>query len=165
MSKGSLVVNSSQGGGSKDTWVLAPDRLRAVRSRCRRSRRAIMIADTRPLLSRVADSVYWMARYIERAENVARFIDVESQPACSTCRVDGQSVAAHHRYHRRPRESFAKRYGEATPAERGSVSGVRCRQYRIRSISCLRGGPRECALACARPSPRKCGSRSTACTC
>ena len=29
-----------------------------------------------PLLSRVADSVYWLARYIERAENVARFIDV-----------------------------------------------------------------------------------------
>src|SRR5687767_10064616 len=30
----------------------------------------------RTLLSRVADSVYWMARYIERAENVARFIGV-----------------------------------------------------------------------------------------
>jgi len=29
-----------------------------------------------PLLSRVADSVYWMGRYIERAENVARFIGV-----------------------------------------------------------------------------------------
>ncbi len=29
-----------------------------------------------PLLSRVADAVYWMARYIERAENVARFIGV-----------------------------------------------------------------------------------------
>ena len=28
------------------------------------------------MLSRVADSVYWMSRYIERAENVARFIDV-----------------------------------------------------------------------------------------
>jgi uncharacterized alpha-E superfamily protein len=28
------------------------------------------------LLSRVADSVYWMGRYIERAENVARFLDV-----------------------------------------------------------------------------------------
>src|SRR5262245_1745027 len=27
------------------------------------------------MLSRVADSVFWMARYIERAENVARFID------------------------------------------------------------------------------------------
>jgi uncharacterized alpha-E superfamily protein len=31
---------------------------------------------TNPLLSRVADAVYWMARYIERAENVSRFIEV-----------------------------------------------------------------------------------------
>jgi uncharacterized alpha-E superfamily protein len=28
------------------------------------------------MLSRVADSIYWLHRYIERAENVARFIDV-----------------------------------------------------------------------------------------
>lgn len=28
------------------------------------------------MLSRLADSFYWMSRYIERAENVARFIDV-----------------------------------------------------------------------------------------
>lgn len=28
------------------------------------------------MLSRVAQSIYWMSRYIERAENVARFIDV-----------------------------------------------------------------------------------------
>lgn len=28
------------------------------------------------MLSRVADSVYWLSRYVERAENVARFIDV-----------------------------------------------------------------------------------------
>ncbi|MFP3975310.1 MAG: alpha-E domain-containing protein [Chloroflexota bacterium] len=28
------------------------------------------------MLSRVADSVYWLSRYIERAENIARFIDV-----------------------------------------------------------------------------------------
>ena len=28
------------------------------------------------MLSRVADSMFWMSRYIERAENVARFIDV-----------------------------------------------------------------------------------------
>jgi len=31
------------------------------------------------MLSRVADSIYWMSRYIERAENVARFIDVNLQ--------------------------------------------------------------------------------------
>lgn len=28
------------------------------------------------MLSRVAESIYWMSRYVERAENVARFIDV-----------------------------------------------------------------------------------------
>src|SRR5262249_8624816 len=32
-----------------------------------------------PMLSHVADSLYWMSRYIERAENVARFIDVNLQ--------------------------------------------------------------------------------------
>ena len=31
------------------------------------------------LLSRVASSIYWMSRYIERAENIARFIDVNLQ--------------------------------------------------------------------------------------
>jgi uncharacterized alpha-E superfamily protein len=31
------------------------------------------------LLSRVADSVYWMARYIERAENTARMLDINYQ--------------------------------------------------------------------------------------
>lgn len=37
-----------------------------------------MIANhqTKPLLSRVANAVYWLGRYIERAENVARFLDV-----------------------------------------------------------------------------------------
>jgi uncharacterized alpha-E superfamily protein len=30
------------------------------------------------MLSRVADSMYWMSRYIERAENIARFIDVNA---------------------------------------------------------------------------------------
>ena len=31
---------------------------------------------SKPLLSRVAESVYWLGRYTERAENVARFLDV-----------------------------------------------------------------------------------------
>ena len=31
------------------------------------------------MLSRVADSIYWLNRYIERAENTARFIDVNLQ--------------------------------------------------------------------------------------
>ena len=72
--KGSLVVNSSQGGGSKDTWVVVPDgRGRKRRGRWQRKRHAGRNA---VMLSRVADSIFWMSRYIERAENVARFIDV-----------------------------------------------------------------------------------------
>ena len=31
------------------------------------------------MLSRVADSLYWMSRYIERAENLARLLDVNAQ--------------------------------------------------------------------------------------
>ena len=31
------------------------------------------------MLSRVANSIYWAARYLERAENTARFIDVDLQ--------------------------------------------------------------------------------------
>jgi uncharacterized alpha-E superfamily protein len=72
-----------------------------------------MINDTKPLLSRVADSMYWMARYIERAENVARVIEVnlhlqldlpldpvnQWQPLIDT---SGDA------------ESFQERYGSAT---------------------------------------------------
>jgi uncharacterized alpha-E superfamily protein len=34
------------------------------------------MSNERPLLSRAADAVYWMARYVERAENIARAIEV-----------------------------------------------------------------------------------------
>lgn len=35
--------------------------------------------NSNPLLSRVADSLYWIGRYIERADNVARFVEVNLQ--------------------------------------------------------------------------------------
>ena len=31
------------------------------------------------MLSRVVDSLYWMSRYVERAENIARILDVNLQ--------------------------------------------------------------------------------------
>ena len=31
------------------------------------------------MLSRTADSLFWMSRYIERAENTARLLDVQRQ--------------------------------------------------------------------------------------
>jgi len=42
------------------------------------------------MLSRVADSIYWMSRYVERAENVARFIDVNLQLMLDAPSGEGQ---------------------------------------------------------------------------
>jgi uncharacterized alpha-E superfamily protein len=40
------------------------------------------------MLSRAADNLYWMSRYIERAENIARFIDVNSNLALQPQEMD-----------------------------------------------------------------------------
>ena len=65
------------------------------------------------MLSRVADSIYWMSRCVERAENVARFIDVNLNLMLDTPDGAGQqwqplvNTTGDH-------EDFSKRYGEAT---------------------------------------------------
>jgi uncharacterized alpha-E superfamily protein len=65
------------------------------------------------MLSRVADSIYWMSRYVERAENVARFIEVNLQLMLDAASGEGQqweplvNTTGDH-------ESFKKRCGEAT---------------------------------------------------
>src|SRR5213076_2952467 len=70
-------------------------------------------AESDTMLSRVAESIYWMSRYIERADNVARFVDVTlnlilDMPVGSVQQwqplVDTTGDAA----------AFAKRYGTAT---------------------------------------------------
>ncbi|HUB32178.1 MAG TPA: alpha-E domain-containing protein [Bryobacteraceae bacterium] len=96
-----------------------------------------MNSSSEPLLSRVADSVYWMARYIERAENVARFLDVNHNltldlpPGYSgqwspIVATTGDS------------EWFREHYGEATQA-----NVVRCLafdpEYRNSICSCVLG--------------------------
>ncbi len=65
------------------------------------------------MLSRVADSVYWLSRYVERAENVARFIDVNYNLTLGETDALGNQWA--------PlvsttgdQEAFEKRYGSPT---------------------------------------------------
>lgn len=65
------------------------------------------------MLSRVADSIHWMSRYIERAENTARFIDVNLRLILDLPESDQeqwgpliQILAAE--------EEFAERYSETT---------------------------------------------------
>ncbi len=45
------------------------------------------------MLSRVAHSLYWMARYIERAENIARILDVNLQLLLDLRHLDEQKLA------------------------------------------------------------------------
>ena len=49
--------------------------------------------ETKPMLSRTADHLFWMARYMERAENTARLLDVNYQtsllPQSSEAAVQG----------------------------------------------------------------------------
>ncbi len=63
------------------------------------------------MLSRVANSIYWLNRYIERAENVARFIDANYHMSLDTPDSSDQwqpliNTSGDH-------EAFAERYGEA----------------------------------------------------
>ena len=65
------------------------------------------------MLSRVADSIYWMSRYIERAENVSRFVDVNLNLMLDFPGGSGQQW--------QPlvditgdTDDFAERYGDAT---------------------------------------------------
>ncbi len=65
------------------------------------------------MLSRVADSMFWLSRYIERAENIARFLDVNLHLTLDLgeC-IDQQwsplvATTGDH-------EVFAERYGQAT---------------------------------------------------
>ncbi|MCB0996143.1 MAG: circularly permuted type 2 ATP-grasp protein [Acidimicrobiales bacterium] len=72
--RGSLVVNSSQGGGSKDTWVLAasdPEADVVAGATGTRARRRSEV-----VLARVAADLFWAGRYLERAEDTARLLDV-----------------------------------------------------------------------------------------
>jgi uncharacterized alpha-E superfamily protein len=65
------------------------------------------------MLSRVAESICWMSRYVERAENVARFIDVNLQLMLDAPAGAGQQweplVATTGDF-----EDFTKRYGVPT---------------------------------------------------
>jgi hypothetical protein len=67
--KGSLVVNSSQGGGSKDTWVLEEVARTGHGGGRRRSGGGSVLA-------RLAENLFWAGRYTERAEDTARMVDV-----------------------------------------------------------------------------------------
>ncbi len=86
------------------------------------------------MLSRVADSIYWMNRYVERAENVARFIEVNLNLMLDAP-ADSQGQWQPLVQTTGDQEDFARRYPESsqehvlrflTSDERNSNSVVSC---------------------------------------
>ena len=112
--KGSLVVNSSQGGGSKDTWIVdLPADGGTLTWRCCRGS---------------PTGLYWGARYVERAEDTARIVRavhradrrspdrpvaVSWEPLVAIAR---ESVAVRRRARRARRHRVPRRRPRATPA-------------------------------------------------
>jgi uncharacterized alpha-E superfamily protein len=98
-----------------------------------------------PLLSRVADSVYWMSRYIERAENVARFIGVninlmldlptgeanQWQPIVATT---GDAAVFNERYGEATRESVIEFLARDSSNPNSITSCVRAARENARSV-------------------------------
>ena len=96
------------------------------------------------MLSRVANSIYWMARYIERAENTARFVDVAEQMTLGrgdgVDRASGEwspliSAIADD-------ETFAEAYGTGHPGKSRPVSAAGPRKSQLGAVVRI-GRPRE----------------------
>ena len=67
------------------------------------------------MLSRVADAIYWASRYVERAENVARFIDVSLNLMLESSGQGDRDWASLVQT-TGDQEWFREKYGQATPA-------------------------------------------------
>ena len=131
MRKGSLVVNSSQGGGSKDTWVLAapPPRRTEVNSNSHAAHQALTQPGCRRGL--LARTLHRTSR--ERGPLPRRQSQSDARPAPGVCRP----VAAHRGHHRRPRAvsgTLRRRHA----GQRGTLSGLRPREPEFDLFLCSR---------------------------
>ena len=101
------------------------------------------------MLSRVADSIYWMSRYVERAENVARFVDVNLNLMLeSSSGVDQQwqplvNITGDH-------AEFARRF----------PSGPTQQQNVIQFLTFDRDNPNSILISCLRAARENARSRS-----
>ena len=73
-SESSRVVSMQQGGGSKDTWVLSTDEPSNLTLLRPPGLRVDIVRSGGDLPSRVADNLFWIGRYVERAEGTTRLL-------------------------------------------------------------------------------------------
>ena len=93
------------------------------------------------MLSRVADSVFWMSRYVERAENVARFIDVNLNLTLDLGPAHGSQWAPLV-YTTGDHTGFLDRFARLHAGEGDRVPGVRPEEPQFDPVL-LAAGPRK----------------------
>ncbi len=83
----STVVSMERGGGSKDTWVLGRGEIKRITLLPDSGSEAAPAREEENLSSRVADNLFWLGRYIQRAElqtrmlrTILRRLTEETQP-------------------------------------------------------------------------------------
>ena len=89
------------------------------------------------MLSRTADHLYWMSRYIERAENTARMLDVSYQTSLLPQSAEVAHFAATHLLHQRTAAAFNEKY-DADHAETSHGVHGQGRGNPSSILSCLR---------------------------
>lgn len=70
----SRVVSMQKGGGSKDTWLLAGGPVDTFTLLQPESKPVALSRGGGDLPSRVADNLFWLGKYVERAEGMARLV-------------------------------------------------------------------------------------------
>ena len=69
-----MVVSMQRGGGSKDTWVLSEGPVHSLTLLGPGGQPLEITRGGSDLPSRVADNLYWLGRYVERAEGLTRLL-------------------------------------------------------------------------------------------
>ena len=69
-----MVVSMQRGGGSKDTWVLSEGPVHSLTLLGPGGQPLEITRGGSDLPSRVADNLYWLGRYVERAEGLTRWL-------------------------------------------------------------------------------------------
>lgn len=72
--EGEMMVSNQTGGISKDTWVLASEPEKPVNIVMKPSPEQVAASRSGMLSSRVADNLFWVGRYAERAEGTIRLL-------------------------------------------------------------------------------------------
>jgi len=68
----SLIVSLQKGGGSKDTWILADRPVQETTLLASSLQPVVLSRGGGDLPSRIADDLFWLGRYVQRAESIVR---------------------------------------------------------------------------------------------